>query len=467
MSEPQDRVEFGDRQPARHTLPAPGLEHIRLAAVDPAEVATPEGRQAVADQLVAAMRAWPSATAVVGVVPTSSTATDLIVAGPPNAVQDAALAGVYEVNQRLCSSKFIKENAKAYPSEYHPVTSYDPQGKTDRIRIPGPHNLSTVGRALLEGRQPNQEDMIAELIDRLPKGQRAVVLLPGPSGAGKSTLLEKMSQMSGGRDIVPLQGDMYFLDVDDSNYPRNKDGSHYWDHRDVMDRELLKQNLSDLVTTGEADVPVYDFRAKRPGGWRLPDINITGMREPNPRHVTLGQDDILVLDSLHAADPDVVGHLESLGLPRASVYVDTPSSDDRLMRRIVRDYHHRGGQTPEQTLEIWDKTTWPGEVEFVRPTMKTLDPARDLVLISSFPAEPRLTRAELEEKQRVMNHYGLMPEYDTYKVPADRLDELALAEETRFSKILAESSDDNERAKAEKGLRLLRSAPGYQGEHRG
>src|SRR5690606_5036552 len=98
--------------------------------------------------------------------------------------------------------------------------------------------------------------------------------------------------------------------------------------------------------------------------------------------ISLGAEDLLVIDSLHAANEEIVSHLNKLGLEHATIYMDSPQADDRLLRRMVRDYEHRGGRLPHESFDIWDLTTWPGEKDFIRPTILQMDPAKDVFLVT-------------------------------------------------------------------------------------
>ncbi len=440
-----------------------GLAHIATTVIKAQEAETPEKRQAVADDLVAALGSFPSKTMIVGLIESEGPSTQAVVASPDEALTSPDTLGIYEFVQKLGSSPSIKEQAKAFPSSYHQVGPFDPEGKTDAVRLPGVHTLDSLHTALAEGGQLNNDEMIAELVNSLPEGERAIMLIGGPSSAGKSTLIRRLEELAPDRDLVKIEGDNYFMDVDDSRYPTRPDGTYYWDHYDVLDHELVKKNFQELITQGETMVPVYDFRAIHgtPEDWEYP---FTGVRTGYQK-VCLGHDDILVFDSLHATNSDLMEDFAAQGLPVVAVYLDTPSSNDRLVRRIVRDYHHRGGQTPAQTLAIWDGSVRPGEVDFVRPSMKALDVSRDVFSLSHFEAEPRLNRAQIEARSQALADYGLMPEYETYKLRPDQIPAFARSEEIRFQAVLAKAeADQAEINKARKGLALIRSAPKYQGE---
>lgn len=435
---------------------ATNLEHIVTTSVKPEDIDTPEERTEVSKELIALMREYPHASMAVGVV-TGQTESQAIVASRADAVGTEDTVGVYEFVQRIGNSPSIKAQARAYPTSYQTVQPFDKQGLTDLVRLPGAHDPETLTEALAEGGATNNQAMLEELISSLPKGKRGVLLIGGPSGAGKSHLIRNLRELAGDRNLVTIEGDNYFRDVDDPDYPRLDNDQHYFDHYNALDQATMKANFQSLIEEGQARVPIYDFGAihGQEQDWDQP---VRGVRV-GYRDLELNQDDILVFDSLHATNSDLTGYLREKGLPVVSVYLDTPSANDRLVRRIVRDYHHRGGITPEQSMEFWDNTTRLGETEFIRPSMKDLDPVKDVFLITEFEGEPHISRSEISKRSEAMKNEGLMPEYEAYNRPANRMDRHALKVKAEFIAILADrNSSEEAKEKARKGLDMLEQA---------
>lgn len=441
----------------------PGVPGMLIGDVEPSKMANPQARQILAEEMLQYLGAFPSATAVITVAP-GETASEVMVANRPDAVAQAKLAGVYQVVQHLASSDSVKENARRYPSSFQAVKAENADKTVHSLRLPGPQTAATVAASLSEGGKPMQYEQLRNLIHNLPQG-RIALLVPGPSAAGKSGVASKIAEFAKevGRNTVDLMGDMYFKDVDQPDYPKTATGSHYWDHVEFMDIAKLKSDIGDLVGKGEAETPVYNFQDVRPGGWRMP-TTVTGFREEKPQHMEMGPNDILVIDSLHAANEEIVEHLEGMGLPHATVYLDSPSSDDRLLRRLVRDYESRGGRLPHESFDIWDLTTWPGERDFVRPTILQLDPAQDVFLITKFPKDLGLDRAQLEQRSKEMAEYGIPPSYEAYGAKVEDLPALARKEESRLAAIVAdEKADPKDKSRAQTALDRLRKAPKYRG----
>jgi uridine kinase len=444
--------------------PVSGLPHIAVATVDRLNPLDTSHYSEIGEQMAGYMRAWPSITSVIALGQTGETESAALVKSRPDAVESSALDGVYEVMKRLSSSPSIKEAAKSFPSEFHVVRSLNNEGNFHEIHLPGKQTAETLSQALREGGQPNRLDLVKSLVESLPKGQRVALILAGPSSGGKSTLIKQIGEFAqaAGRTVVPLQGDMYFMDIDDINYPRNIRGALNWDSPEALDMPRLKGDISSLISNGSADIPVYNFNDIRPGGWRIPDVKFTGFREETAKKLEIASDDILIIDSLHAANEQIISQLKELGLPHVTIYLDSERAEDRLVRRVVRDYEVRGGTLPADGIKIWDETAWPGEKEYVRPTILQMDPAQDVFLVTKFDKDPGLSREEIDARSALLEEYGLAPTYDTFSASAEKLPEIARAEEGRLEEILrSTTANEPSKKKARRELDRIRSAPRY------
>lgn len=455
---PVDRVILaGGCEPARfHAMPS--LPQFDAMQVQPQDVATQDGREKVGGMMLKHLRHWPSLSAVVAVAPDGSGNTSVIVASRGTAAEGSKLQGAYEVMQRLSSSTAVKAAAIQHPVAYVAAQAFDASdacGQVTQIRLPGSQDEASVEAALSQGAKPNQNDQLKALVDSLPKGKRVALLIGGPSAAGKSTLIKTIKQLAGDRKVVDFPGDMYFRDADDPELPKTESGSPYWDDPRAMHFDEMAGAVADLVGKGHADIPVYDFGATRPGGWHTPGTTSTGMRLDKVTPTDMGNDDILVIDSIHATNKQVIDKLGSLDLAHASVYLDSQQSEDRLVRRIVRDYGERG-RSPQTTLADWDRSTFPGEVHFVRPTIMQLDPAQDVFFVNKFPKDQGLSREEINHKVDQQQAFGLTPTYEAFATPDGKLGAFAQTERKRFEGILASpTASDADKAAAQKGIDLL------------
>ncbi|NDD28985.1 MAG: hypothetical protein EB084_12040 [Proteobacteria bacterium] len=417
-------------------------------------------RQGIAQQLAARLGAWPSLHAVVAVAPDGKGDTDLLVASAPAEAAQSAPGGVYAIISALASSPAIKQAASAHLGEAHPVVPLAEfeNATVYALHLPGEHDAASLQAAIAEGRQPNQREMLGGFLKGLPQGQRVAVLLAGPSGAGKTSLIKELQSLSGDRKIVALTGDMYFRDVDDPGYPRTQTGTLDFDNPTAMHMDELAGDVARLVRDGKADIPVYDFAATRPGGWKRPVEGVTGVRLERKEHLDLGADDILVIDSIHAANAEIVGALRKSGIPLQTLYLDSQKAEDRLLRRIVRDYATREGSA-DRTLAFWDLTTFPGEVHYVRPTMLQMDPARDLYYVTKFGTDLGLSREQIETRVALLDAYGLPPTYPAFAAPEEQLPALAASERARLEGVLGSGASDAEKAAAQRALDRLSAAP--------
>jgi adenosine deaminase len=443
--------------------PLPSASDIDATTVR--ALGSPGERTRVASALLEHLQAFPSVTTTIALAPAGPEMTHVLVAGRPEAIDGNSLSGAYGVLAHLSGSESIKQAAAAHPGVSSTPVAVDGAARVYAFDLPGEQSLTTVSKALAEGQIPNQKPMLAHLLDSLPKDRRVAVLIGGPSGAGKSSLIKDLQKMAGDRKVAVLTGDMYFRDVDDPDYPKTVQGGLDFDNPQAMHMDEMAHDISQLIHTGQADLPVYDFAAKRPGGWQhpVPD-GISGVRQATPNHTELGNNDLLVIDSLHATNASVIGELDALNLPHASVYLDTPRSDDRLLRRVVRDYAERGASA-ERTLAYWDMSTFPGEVHYIRPTLSSLSPTRDVFYTTQFPADQGLSRTEIEHKVAEQKAYGIAPTYGAFATPEAKLAEFAKAETARLQAIVDDpTATPAAKAAATRDLNSLAHSPKAQHE---
>ncbi len=350
------------------------------------------GEPETAEDLKRHMARWPTLKAVVAFGPDGAGNTTAIVAGRPEDRTASSLQGMHKVLARLASSPSIKYAAEKHQVGYQSPRQLGPEAVS--VRLPGPMDAKAMNRALSEGFAANA----GELGVKLPPG-RVALLVGGPSGAGKTTLAERIDDMLPDRRAVHLQCDMYYRNWEDPDYPRTPKRSLYWDNPEAMHLDELSRDITQLLSTGKASLPVFDFK--------------TGKRLPERQEVELGENDVLVLDSIFANNPRIVQALETQNLPHVTLFMDTERGEDRLVRRIVRDYEHRGAGA-QFTFDCWEETTLPGEVAFVRPTLLQLDPAHDGFYRSQIPTDRGLSVEEIRERVLDIEARGLKPDYDAF-----------------------------------------------------
>ena len=181
-----------------------------------------------------------------------------------------------------------------------------------------------------------------------PDPQIRLVIVAGPSSSGKSTTMAKLIAQLGQRkcQTVPMSLDNYFFDLE--MHPKDEFGDYDFETPEALDLDLINEHLSRLLAGETIDVPRYDFK--------------TGRRQQQTDPMTLGGDQILVVDSLH-------GLYEPLtrSIPhdrKFKLYIETISqlrdgkgrfarwTDIRMLRRMIRDHLHRS-YDPWRTMGHW------------------------------------------------------------------------------------------------------------------
>ncbi len=174
------------------------------------------------------------------------------------------------------------------------------------------------------------------------------ILLCGPSASGKTTTAHKLKHRlidcGVGARVVSM--DNFFTGIE--NYPKLPDGKPDMESIQALDLELLNRCFGQLLHQGESKLPVYDFANQR--------------QILDQHHVVLGENDILIMEGIHALNPEVLSEIPRENIFRMYVSVRTKfingeeeiliPKDIRLMRRMVRDHKFRGWP-PLSTLEQW------------------------------------------------------------------------------------------------------------------
>lgn len=190
------------------------------------------------------------------------------------------------------------------------------------------------------------------------------VLLCGPSASGKTTTAHKLKHrlihLGVGARVVSM--DNFFVGI--NNYPKLADGTPDMESFQNVDQELLNKCFEQLLNTGEAMFPVFDFA--------------TQSRILQSHHMRLDKNDVLIMEGIHALNPSILNNIDSKNVFRIYVSVRTKfmdfdetiliPKDIRLMRRMVRDYNFRN-YMPVQTLKSW--------VNVVAAERINIDPYRD------------------------------------------------------------------------------------------
>lgn len=266
------------------------------------------------------------------------------------------------------------------------------------IRING---IGALNKAISEGHavelinlsEALHERKYAAIADRIyaRRGQVKAVFIAGPSSSGKTSSSLRIALQCRVLGLVPkvIELDNYF--VDREHTPKDSEGNYDFEALEAMDLKLLNSQLNDLFAGKEVELPKFDFKA--------------GRSMPSGKRISLGEKEILIMEGIHALDPAMVLDVDNSKIFRVyasaltSLNVDEnnniSTSDNRLLRRMVRDNRVRG-ITPEETITRWYSVR-RGENCNIFPFQENADAAFNSALIYELPmlkyyAEPLLRR---------------------------------------------------------------------------
>ena len=243
---------------------------------------------------------------------------------------------------------------------------------------------------LCEARQEREYVRVADLI-YAQRDRVKIVFIAGPSSSGKTSSSLRLSQQLRILGMKPkvIELDNYF--VSRERTPIDDDGEYDFEALEAMDLELLGNHLNTLLAGGKVEIPRYDFKQGRP------------FFEGN--FMELDENDILVMEGIHALDPAMVPSVDQSRIFRVyasaltSLNVDEnnniSTTDNRLLRRMVRDFRYRG-TSPEATILRWPSVR-RGENKYIFPFQENADAQFNSALLYELPllkyyAEPLLRR---------------------------------------------------------------------------
>lgn len=217
-----------------------------------------------------------------------------------------------------------------------------------------------------------QEKKIAQIADEITHrdqdGKRVkLVLISGPSSSGKTTFSKRLSiqLMTNGLKPYPISLDDYFVNRNDT--PLDENGKHDFESLYAVDLPFFEEQLSTLLNGGEVELPRYNFT--------------TGKREMSGKKLRIDEHMILIIEGIHALNPALTPHIPNEN--KYKVYVSAlttilldnhnyiPTTDNRLLRRIIRDYKYRN-YSAEETIARWQSVR-EGEEKWIFPYQENAD----------------------------------------------------------------------------------------------
>ena len=304
------------------------------------------------------------------------------------------------------------------------------------LSLLGVEDIGRLNRAIAEGRarelvlvaealhEQRVAEMAAEIVRRHNEECVRLVLIAGPSSSGKTTFSKRLAiqLMAQGLSPFPLALDNYFVDRDKT--PLDEHGEYDFEALEALELDLFNGQLLDLMAGREVQLPHYNFH--------------TGKREAGER-VQLSQSHVLLVEGIHGMNPALVR-----GLPEGCthrIYVSAltqlnidrhnrvPTTDMRLLRRIVRDARHRGYSATE-TIARWPSVR-RGEKRFIFPYQEHADVMFNSSLVYELSvlrplAEPLLLQVERDtpehiEAKRLLSFLRWVRPLDDRLIPGNSL----------------------------------------------
>lgn len=241
---------------------------------------------------------------------------------------------------------------------------------------------------IAEALQEKKIVQIAEEIERRVNQEEPVrlVLITGPSSSGKSTFCKRLSIQLKACGIRPISfsTDDYFVNRLDT--PLLPDGSFDFDNFDTVDHDYLQSDVVRLLSGEEVEVPEYNF--------------VTGLREYNGKRLKLEPGAVLLIEGIHALNPRLTDRVADCAKYRifintiTSISLDDhnciPTSDNRLLRRIVRDFN-KGAFSARESIMHWPNVR-RSEVKWIYPYQENAD----VLFNSAYLVEFAVLRAHAE-----------------------------------------------------------------------
>ena len=242
-------------------------------------------------------------------------------------------------------------------------------------------NAGDVNKAIMKGHASEliqvsealQEKKIVQIAEEIDRRFRAeenpvrLVLITGPSSSGKTTFCKRLciQLLACGLRPYSISTDDYFVNRVDT--PKLPNGDYDFDNIEAVEYHLLEDHLTRLMKGERVEVPEYNF--------------VTGKREYNGKKVKISSDSVLIIEGIHALNPLLTQKIaDSM---KFKIYISAltsislddhnwiPVRDNRLLRRIIRDYN-KGAFTAQQTISQW-KNVCEAEDKWIFPFQETAD----------------------------------------------------------------------------------------------
>ena len=269
------------------------------------------------------------------------------------------------------------------PMELQPVIKQDKMFEAYKEhltlqRTVGLDNVGDLNLAIEKGRSQDiilvseamQEKQVAKIAEKIADGYKEgirIVLISGPSSSGKTTFCKRLQVQLTTNLLHPvgISLDDYFLNREDT--PKDEHGEYDFESVYALDLPYFNKDLKKLLSGEEIDLPTFNFE--------------TGQRVFKGKKLKLRENSILVIEGIHALNPELTEFIDDKYKYRVYVSVLTsisldnhnwiPTTDNRLLRRIIRDYRFRG-YSAEDTINRWPSVR-RGEDKWIFPYQENAD----------------------------------------------------------------------------------------------
>ena len=282
------------------------------------------------------------------------------------------------------------------PMELQPVIKQDKMFEAYKEhltlqRTVGLDNVGDLNLAIEKGRSQDiilvseamQEKQVAKIAEKIADGYKEgirIVLISGPSSSGKTTFCKRLQVQLTTNLLHPvgISLDDYFLNREDT--PKDEHGEYDFESLYALDLPYFNKDLKKLLSGEEIELPSFNFE--------------TGQRVFKGKKLKLRENSILVIEGIHALNPELTEFIDDKYKYRVYVSVLTsisldnhnwiPTTDNRLLRRIIRDYRFRG-YSAEDTINRWPSVR-RGEDKWIFPYQENADAMFNSAMLYEFAA---------------------------------------------------------------------------------
>ena len=274
-----------------------------------------------------------------------------------------------------------------------------------------------------------QEKKIAKIAEEIAsrKGVK-LVLLAGPSSSGKTTSCKRLSIQLAVNGLKPLQISLDDYFVDREKTPKDASGEYDYESIYALDLDLINEQFNALFRGEEVELPKYDFQS--------------GKSKKSGNKLKMHDNNVLVVEGIHALNPELTAHIPQEQIFRVyasaltTILLDNhnyiPTTDNRLLRRIIRDYKYRG-VSAQETIHRWPSVR-AGENKWIFPFQENADAMLNTAMlyelaVIKMQAEPLLQQVP-ENCEEYAEAYRLLKFLKYFKgIPYNNLPPISLLRE--------------------------------------